>query len=390
MFDFFSSSRVRRVYADYAAATPLDEDVKKAMLPFLSGTLFGNPASIHSFGREAKRALEQARKTIAETLQVQSDEIIFTGGGTEGNNLGITGIVSSSPVKHPHIITSRIEHAAILEPIRFLERKGFLVTYLPVNEKGRVDLKNLEASITEETILISLAYANSETGTIERIREIGNLIKKYKEKQPLYFHTDASQAGNFLSLFPNDLHVDLMTLDALKVYGPKGVGLLFVKRGTPLTPLLRGGMQEKGLRAGTQNVPGIVGFAAALLKAERMRKTEGERIKKLRDLLKEELLKHIDGATVNGLGEILPNVLNINFPEVDAEFLSVKLDQAGIAVSSASACRSISGSGSSYVIEALPGREGYGKSSLRFSFGRETSLGDIKYIAKVLPELLKP
>ena len=388
MFNFLKKDK--RIYADYAASTPLDKKVLKAMLPYLSNDLnFGNPSSVHSFGRKAKDAVQDSRKNIAQILKVQSDEIIFTSGGTESDNLAIFGSIKSSASKRPHIITSVIEHSAVLEPIRTLERKGISVTYLGVGEDGRINIEELKKAINSETVLISIAWVNGEVGTIEKIREIGNIIKKYKESQPIYFHTDASQAAQFLNIIPKDRGIDLMTLDSSKIYGPKGVGILFVRRGTPLSPIIFGGMQERGLRAGTENVPGVVGFAKALEIGERMKSSEEKRLKSLRDLLWQKLSKSIDGASVNGFGNTLPNFLNICIPGVDAEFLSVKLDREGIAVSSASACRSISGSGSSYVIEAMRGVDDCSKSSLRFSFGRATSIRDIERIAKVLPRLIK-
>ena len=388
MFNFLKKDK--RIYADYAASTPLDKKVLKAMLPYLSNDLnFGNPSSVHSFGRKAKDAVQDSRKNIAQILKVQSDEIIFTSGGTESDNLAIFGSIKSSASKRPHIITSVIEHSAVLEPIRTLERKGISVTYLGVGEDGRINIEELKKAINSETVLVSIAWVNGEVGTIEKIREIGNIIKKYKESQPIYFHTDASQAAQFLNIIPKDRGIDLMTLDSSKIYGPKGVGILFVRRGTPLSPIIFGGMQERGLRAGTENVPGVVGFAKALEIGERMKSSEEKRLKSLRDLLWQKLSKSIDGASVNGFPNTLPNFLNICIPGVDAEFLSVKLDREGIAVSSASACRSISGSGSSYVIEAMRGVDDCSKSSLRFSFGRATSIRDIERIAKILPRLIK-
>lgn len=386
MFNFFS--RERPIYADYASATPLDERVFMAMKPYLSDpSHFGNPSSIHFFGRSAKGALVESRKTVARLLQVQPDEIVFTSGGTESNNIAIHGVAHATSSERFHIITTSIEHAAILEPVRALEGKGAEVTYLPVDVRGRISIDDLKAAIKPHTVLVSIAYANGEIGSVEKIRDIGRVIRSYREKQPIYFHTDASQAANYLSLMPNDLGVDLMTLDASKFYGPKGVGCLFVKRGTPLRPLFRGGMQERGLRPGTENVPGIVGFAKALEIAQGMRKSESARLLRLRDFLKEKLLSSVAHSSLNGEGETLPNFLNICIPESDGEFLSVELDQGGVAVSSASACRSISQSGSSYVIEALPGRSGCGRSSLRISLGRKTSARDVEKIVDTIIRL---
>lgn len=385
MFSFLK--RKRGVYADYASATPLDPTVKKEIERSFS--FFGNPASIHSFGRDAKEALEEARVKIARLFQTQADEIVFTSGGTESNNLAIFGFAHASGTSLS-IITSGIEHSSILEPIRALEGKGAHVTYLPVNDQGRIsqiDLKN-ELEKAKGIVLVSLAYANGEIGTIEDVRGIGRIIKGYKEKKAVYFHTDASQAAAFLRILPNDLFVDLLTVDASKIYGPKGAGLLFVKRGTPLSPLFRGGGQERGVRPGTENVSGAVGLASALTLADSYRERETKRLEILRDSLKEKILAYVPNASVNGAGSILPNFLNVCIPSIDAEFFAVRLDSLGIALSSASACRSISGSGSSYVIESLPGRAGCGKSSLRISLGRNSKGSDVEKIADAIRSLL--
>lgn len=375
-----------RIYADFASATPVDPEVSKAMEPYLAD-VFGNPASIHEEGRQAKLAIENARKEIALSLQVQPDEIVFTSGGTESNNLAIFGILGASKGRG-HIITSSIEHGSVLEAVRSLESAGTPASYLSVDEKGRVDEGVLEKAITKETALISIAHANGEIGTIEKIRRLGRVAQGRKEGQPLYFHTDASQSACYLRLQPNDMHVDLLSIDASKIYGPKGVGLLFVKRGIPFRPLFRGGLQERGLRAGTENVAGIVGLAKALSRAETLRERESKRLSALRDLLERKLRSLLPNVEFHGdAGERLPHILNMYLPGVDTEFLSVKLDQRGIAVSSASACRSISGEGSSYVIEALPGKQGHGKSSLRISLGRTTRTQDIDFIAEAVASL---
>jgi cysteine desulfurase len=395
----FGFGKKHEIYADYASATPVGKEVYDAMRPYIEGEEFGNPASIHARGRKAKEALEEAREKIARLMQVKPDEIFFTSGGTEANNMAIQGVMQTFK-KKPGIITTSIEHSSVLEPIRALESAGADVTYLPVSEGGRVSEKDLREAIAfgaglpaGQAGFVSIAYANGEIGTIEKIRALGNIVKEFKEKQPVFFHTDASQAASYLKIFPNDLGVDLLTLDASKMYGPKGVGLLFVKRGTPLSPLMRGGGQERGLRPGTENLAGIVGFAKAFEICERIREKEWARLEKMRNSLKEKLLAEIPKASLSGAGnspvEGLPHFLNICIPGVDAEFLSVKLDAAGIALSSASACRSISGSGSSYVIEALPGREGCGKSSLRVSLGRPTSERDIERIAETIIRLAK-
>lgn len=384
----FSFKNKKPIYADYASSTPLDEGVLKDMLPYLkqeSG--FGNPSSIHFFGREAKEAVEKSRKDIARIFQVKSDEIVFTSGGTESNNLAILGVVKSFSGEQGEVITTKIEHSSTLEPIKHLESLGHKVTYLSVDNKGRISLSDLEKSINKETCLVSVAHSNAEIGSVERIHSIGVFLKKFKESQPIYFHTDGSQAFNYEKILPSDSGIDLMSIDGSKIYGPKGMGFLFVKRGTPISPIIRGGMQERGLRAGTENVASIVGLASAIKKADSLREKEIIRVKKLRDKLKSNLEGISKEALFNGEGD-MPNTLNICIPGIDAEFFAVRLDKEGVAASSASACRSISGSGSSYVIEALPGHSGCSRSSIRISLGRFSREKDISFITKAFEKLL--
>lgn len=401
----FSSSA--RIYADYAAATPISLEVLEAVSA-ASRAIRGNPASAHYSGRAARALLEEARTRIARTLSVHSDEIVFTSGGTESNNLGLFGAVRASQLAHPHFITSAIEHGSVLEPLRRLEKEAAALTILPVDERGRISFEALAEALRPETVLVSVAFANGEIGSVERIRDIARVLKTYRESlgRPRYaapyLHTDASQAGLFLSVHPGDLGVDLLTLDASKVHGPLGIGLLYVRRGLLLEPMLYGGGQERGMRSGTENVPGTIGLAEALERALPLRKSESARLRALSLQFMKRVAELLPQTVFNSAPESgLPHIVNLTIPGLDAEFAAVKLDTLGISVSSASACRSISADGASYVIEALPakapkgarptsrddsfrGKAGAGASSLRFSFGRGTTRKEIERIAQTL------
>ena len=412
---------MRRIYLDYASTTPLDPRVKKVMEPYLTNQ-FGNPSSIHAEGVIAKKALDIARTTVARCLEAHAEEIVFTSGGTEANNLAILGVLTPPPFQggdkrggsrkttplslplergegniRPHIVTTTIEHSSVLEPLRELERQGRAeVTYVPVEPNGIVKAEKIISAIKPNTILVSVMYANNEIGTIQPIRKIGQAIQNLKISKPqnfkILFHSDACQAPLYLRCFVNALGVDLLTLDGHKIYGPKGIGALYVRRSTPLAPQLLGGGQEKGLRSTTENIPAIVGFAEAFRIATLEREKESARIKKIRDHL--YLLiranKHIDETTVvNGSmkeGERLPNNLNISLLRVDTEFLTLKLDATGIAVSTKSSC--LRDEKSSYVISALGGGTKRAASSLRFTPGRGTTKKDIEYATKALTKLV--
>jgi len=395
MMSFLGTLRARffgpsRIYADYAAATPVSSEVIEEMSRALHD-LQGNPASVHSGGRFARTLLEAARTRAARVLSVHADEVVFTSGGTESNNLALLGAVRASDGARPHLITSVIEHGSVLEPLRCLVKDGAELTLLPVNANGRISLEDLSEALRPETLLVSVAFANGEIGSVERIRDISRVLKAYREKlgrgkhEAPYFHTDASQAGLYFSVHPGDLGVDLLTLDAGKLHGPTGVGLLYVRRGLSLEPLFYGGGQERGLRSGTENIPGAIGFAAALERAALSRKNEGSRLRKLSLHFKKRLKELLPTVEFNGSPEEgLPHIVNVTVPGIDAEFILVKLDTLGVSASSASACRSIAANGASYVIEALPGRVGAGASSLRFSFGGGTTQAEVERIALIL------
>ncbi|MDO8620558.1 MAG: cysteine desulfurase family protein [bacterium] len=393
---------MKRIYMDYASTTPLDPRVGKVMEPFFTKS-FGNPSSIHAEGVVAKKALDNARTNVARCLEAHADEIVFTSGGTEANNLAIFGVVNfftRSDLVKPHIVTTNIEHSSVLEPLKELERKGRAeVTYVPVEENGIVKAENILSAIHPNTVLISVQYANNEIGTIQPIRKIGQLLSsvkgqrsKVKGREKVYplFHVDACQAPLYLRCLVNALGVDLLTLDAHKIYGPKGVGALYVRRGTPLSPILLGGGQERGLRSTTENIPAIVGFAEALRIATTEREKESLRIGKLRDQLHSDILQNVGMTKVIFNGDIkerLPNNLNISFFGVDTEFLTLRLDAEGIAVSTKSSC--LKDEKESYVVSALGGTKERARCSLRFTLGRFTTKKEIERCARVLSTLLR-
>ena len=376
-----------RIYLDYAATTPCDLKVLKAMLPYLKKD-FGNASSIYQLGQKALEAIDEARNTVAGFLGCAAQEIIFTGSATEANNLAIFGVIKNLKTSQPHIITSKIEHHAILEPCQALEKQGVEVTYLPVDKEGLVQFSDIKKSLKKNTVLVSIMYANNETGTIQSIAEIGKLIKKTNPQT--LFHTDAVQAINFLDCDVKKLGVDLLTLSSHKIYGPKGVGALFVKKGTQITPLIYGGGHEMGLRSGTENVPGIVGLAAAVKEIQDPKiKIHNIKIKQLRDKTIKTILKIVPGTKLNGSQEYrLPNNINISFQGAEGEAMVIALDQKGIAVSTGSACSSKSLE-PSHVLRALGLSDQDAHGSLRITLGRQTTQKEIEKLFKVLPSIIQ-
>lgn len=389
-----STKNKKRIFLDYASATPLDRKVFQTMKPFFSDS-YANPSTLYAEGLGARRALNKARRLVADLLSVHPDEIVFTGSGTESANSAIYGITEEfkNKNKKAHIIVSPFEHPAVLEAVKDFESKGGRVTYLPVSSSGCIDPVDVRKALTPETILVSVMYANNEIGTIQPIREIAKVIRifrknKKKENSFPYFYTDASQAANYLPLGVPQLGVDLMTLDGSKIYGPKGVGILYVRRGLLLKPLIVGGKQEEGRRAGTENVPAIVGFSRALSITCIMRDQENKRLTALRDKCIHSIMKKIPNAHLNGSLDLrLANNINICFPGIDAEFLVLQLDAQGIAVSASSSCSNLSLDTRSHTIIAL-GNKGCEESSLRISLGRFTTNEDIKYCVKILERLI--
>ncbi len=379
---------MKRVYLDNSATTPIDPRVIKEIFLHFKKT-FGNPDSIYHEGVGSKKVLEDSRKNFASLLGAHTDEIIFTSGGTESNNIAILGVVKAFLEKNTteecHVIISSVEHASVREVVYELRSSGIKVDEVPVLPNGLVDLQILKKLLKKETALVSVQYANNEMGAIQPIREIAKILKNYRDEKkekngenfPI-FHTDASQAFCYLDCNVERLGVDLMTLDGQKIYGPKGVGALYVKRGAMISPIIFGGGQERGLRPGTPNVPLIAGLVKAGQICFDEREKETKRLSKLRDWLISEILKIAPkGAIINGDSkERLPNNVNFSVPSIDAEFLVLKLDVAGIAISTKSAC--LKQEESSYVVSALGGDDWRAKNTIRISLGRFTGYEDLK------------
>lgn len=385
---------MKRIYLDNAAATPIDGDVLK-LVTVTAKKYPGNPSALHREGVEARRVLESARTTIADSMGAHTDEIIFTSTATESNNMAIVGVVREAKAKGiitPHIIASTIEHPSVLEVLRALPQEGVRVDYVPVDSRGIVNLKELRKLITKDTILISIMYANNEIGVIEPIRDIAREVrharKAFNSAYP-YFHTDAAQATNYLDMNVARLGVDLMTISSGKIYGPRGIALLYVRRGTEMGAFMYGGSHEGRRRPGTEAVALAVGFAEALKLAEKIKPKESLRVIKLRNMLAEKILKKISGVEINGdLVHTLPNILNVSIDGCEGEALVIYLDAEGIAVSGRSACMS-SENGPSHVILAL-GKAGESVAgAIRFSLGRETKQEDIKKVLHELPRIVE-
>ncbi|HRY63132.1 MAG TPA: cysteine desulfurase family protein [Patescibacteria group bacterium] len=386
------------IYLDHASTTPLDKEVAKAMAPF--GTKnFGNPSSLYKLGRAAAEAVRSSRLSVAKILNCLPGEIIFTAGGTESDNLAIFGIANQFLVraKDYHLITTNIEHSAVLNSFRALEKKGFAVTYLPVDKYGLITAGEVMKALRPNTLFVSIIYANNEIGVIQPIAEIAQVIKNYRHiqrvdtvsKEPRYpiFHTDACQAAGYLDLNIANLGVDLMTLNGSKIYGPKQVGILYKNKNIKLEPLLCGGDQEFGLRPGTENVAGVIGFTKALELVSKNKNKEATRLTKLRNYFIIELLK-IKNTSLNGHPTLrLPNNVNVSFLGVEGESVMLKLDHLGIYVSTGSACHSLSLE-PSHVILALGQDVEYAHGSIRFTLGQSTTKKDLDQVLKVLPGII--
>ncbi len=375
----------RKVYMDNAATTYTSPEVLEEMLPYFSES-FGNPSSIYSFSERNKKALSKARQQVANALNADPDEIFFTSGGTESDNWALKGIAFSHNGKGNHIITTRIEHHAILHSADFLEKNGFDVTYIGVDDKGRIDLSELERSIKDKTILVSVMFANNEVGTIQPIREIGSLCRE----RGVVFHTDAVQAMGHVPIDVREMNIDLLSLSAHKFHGPKGVGALFIRKGLRIENLMHGGGQEKGRRASTENVPGIVGLGKALEISCSKLPEEHLRLSSIRDRLINGIKDAVPHVKLNGAdgAERLPNNINFSFIGVEGETLLFDLDGAGISASTGSACSS----GSlepSHVLMSLGMDHAMAHGSLRLSMGESTSEEDVDYVLEVLPEIVR-
>ena len=378
---------MKEIYLDYAATTFVRPEVLKEMQPYFTKN-FGNPGSLHNAGLKAKKAIDNARAKIAGIIGAKPEEIIFTGSGTESINLAIKGVARACKKagKGNHIITSKIEHHAVLDSCKFLEEnEGFQVTCLPVDKFGIVNLQELEKAIRPETVLITVMYANNEIGTVQPVQEIAKIAGKHN----VLFHTDACQAGYELNVNVQDLGVDLMTLNGSKIYGPKGVGMLYVRKGTPIEAVIHGGGQERNLRSGTENVSGIVGFAKALKICQKEKFKESKRLEKLRDYFIKELKKKIPDIVLNGHPtQRLPNNVNISILGIEGEAILLKLNEFEIFASSGSACTSQSLEPSHVILATgVPYEIAHG--SLRFSFGITTTRKQLDYVLKVLPKIVK-
>lgn len=381
---------MNRIYLDNAAATYLDSSVKKAMDDF-SAKYFGNPSSIYEEGRKAKSAIERTRKNIAKIINALPEEIIFTSGGTEGNNLAVFGAASAFAKKGGHIIISRIEHPSVLNIVKELEKRRLGTAYLNVNRFGVIDSKELKKSLRKDTILVSIIYANHEIGTIQPIIEISQIIKEFNDKNQanILFHTDACQAGNYLNLDVKKLGVDLMTINGSKLYGPKGTGFLFVRKGVNLKPLFFGGEQERKIRPGTENAAGIIGLGVALELAQKIRQKESKRLIALRDYFIKKVLKRIPGAVLNGHPDLRsPNNVNVSIYGIEGEAAVLYLDSLGIACSTGSACTSARLE-PSHVIMAIGLPYEFSHGSLRFTLGRKTTKKDLDYVLEKFEETVK-
>jgi len=371
---------MKKIYLDHAATTPVDNEVLNAMMPYFSEK-FGNASSLHSFGREAKDALEASRKKIASLINAKVSEIIFTSGGTESNNIAIKGVAFANKNKGNHIITSKIEHHAVLEPCRWLEKHGFKITYLNVDSDGLINLNELEKAITKDTILVSIMHANNEIGTIQSIEEIGKICRNHK----IYFHTDAVQSFGKEKIDARKMNIDLLSASSHKLYGPKGTGLLYVGQDVNIESISHGGGHEHNLRSGTENIPGIVGFAKASELACKDMEKENNRQKILRNKTIKKLLE-IEGTKLNGHAtRRLANNINVSFKNIEGEALLIRLDEKGIAASTGSAC-STKSLEPSHVLSAIGLKHEQAHGSLRLTLGKENTEKDMDY---VIDELIK-
>ncbi len=383
------NTNIKRIYMDYAATTPVDPRVKKAMEPFWISN-FGNPGGLYEEGRRAKEALEESRKKIAAIIGARPDEIIFTSGGTESINLAILGALKM--LGGGHLITSKFEHHAVLKPIEDLQKRGFDVTYIQVNGDGVINAEDVKKALRPDTVFVSIMYANNEIGTIQPIAEIGKVIRDYKlqtKNCKLVFHTDACQASGYLDLNVDRLGVDLMSINASKIYGPKGVGFLYKKQNIKLMPQILGGGQEGRLRSGTENVAFAVAMAEALRIAQEEKTKEAKRLTKLRDYFISRATMEIPKVVLNGHAtKRLPNNINISVLDIEGESLVLALDSEGIAFSTGSACTSES-LDPSHVILALGKPYEFAHGSMRFTLGKKTTKKEIDYVIQKMKEKVK-
>ncbi len=379
----------KKIYLDYASTTPIDEEILRGMLPYFDKK-YANPSSMYESGRLAQNIIEESRKKIAKVINSKSDEIIFTGSGTESDNLAILGIARAYKNKGNHIIVSAIEHKAVLQSVKSLEKEGFEISILEVDKDGMIDIKKCISMIKKETILISIMYANNEIGTIEPIKDLAKAIKEYRGVNALpLLHTDACQAVGYLNIDTDKLGIDLMTINSSKIYGPKGIGMLYKKANVNIEPIIYGGSQERGMRAGTENIALIQGFAEALIKSEKNREKESERLRGLQQYFMTELKKRIPNIEFNGhLKYRLPNNIHISIPSVEGESMLLMLDKENIEVSTGSACGAFDLK-PSHVLLAIHQNEEIIHGSIRFSLGKYTNKKELDYVLKVFPPIVE-
>ena len=385
-----SSEASKLVYMDHAATTPMREEVLQRMIPFMKEN-YGNPSSIYTLAQQARNAVDESRRTIAKLIGCRSSEITFTSGGTESDNAAIKGAAFAMRHLGNHIITTSIEHHAVLHTCMQMEQFGFEVTYLPVDKEGKVNISDVENAITDKTILVSIMAANNEIGTVQPIAEITNMVKDSASSMgtSILVHTDAVQAMGQIPVNVKDWPVDMLSMSAHKFYGPRGVGALYIKRGTPFEPLLMGGGQERQRRSGTENVPAIVGMELALSLAIMEQEEQGKKLSRFRDEIIEGLSKNIEGILINGhRKDRLPNNVSVSFLGVEGEPILLGLDFSGICASSGSACSSASLE-PSHVLLAIGRTADQAQGTLRITLGRDNTQEDVDYLLEVLPKLVE-
>ena len=375
----------KRIYMDYTAGKPVDPRVVEAMLPYME-TMYGNPSSVHSFGQEAKQATEEARTKIAELVNAEKkNSIIFTSGATESNNMAIKGFAYRNKDRGTHIITSSIEHMSVMNPCKYLSTRGFKVSFLPVDQYGFVNLETLEKELTDETILVSVMYANGEIGIIQAIKEISRIVHDKKA----VLHVDATAAVGQIPIDVKAEGIDLLTISSNDIYGPKGVGALYIKQGARVEPTIHGGGQEQGLRSGTENLPGIVGFGKAAEIAKKEVQTESERLTRLRDRFIKGLTEPIPYAFLNGHPvERLPNNVAVRYSFIEGESMLLSLDMMGVAASSGSACTAKTLE-PSHVLRAIGLKHEEAHGSLLFTLGKQNTEEEVDYVIGIMPDIVK-
>ena len=373
-----------KVYLDYSASTPVDKRVLDAMLPYFREH-FGNASSIHSYGRETKYALEQARENIAQVIRAQPEEIYFTSGGTESDNWALTGYCINNKNRGNHIVTNNAEHLAVINTCKFLEDQGFEVTYLPIEPDGTLNLNELKDAVTGRTLIVSIMHVNNEIGTVNDLKAIGKVVKG----KGTVFHTDGVQSFGKVPIDVNTMNIDMLSMSSHKLYGPKGVGALYIRKGTNIAKLMYGGGHERNRRSGTENIPAIVGFGTAAKICKREMEKESKTLIELRTYFRDKIQENIPDVRLNGQWEQrLPGNLNVSFKDADGESVLLSLDLHGIAVSAGSACES----GSiepSHVITALKIPPEYAQSAIRFTLGRWTTRSELDYTVSVLKDIIE-